>query len=56
MTLAELVQKHGSQQKAAKYIGCHFQSLCGWLSGRHSPRGLNRKRLIELGVKFDSPA
>ena len=50
MTLSELVSKHGSQEKAALYIGVHFQSLRGWLAGRHAPRGLNRKRLQSLGV------
>ena len=55
MELKEFVKKCGSRKAAVEAIGCHPQSLNGWLVNRHSPRGMSRMRLLDLGIELPAP-
>ncbi|MBI2069012.1 MAG: hypothetical protein HYT79_00275 [Elusimicrobia bacterium] len=54
--LEEFVRESGGRAKAAIAIGIAETTLWRWLENRAKPRGLARRRLSELGIKFDQPA
>lgn len=52
MTLTEFIAKCGSQEKAAQRIGVCLATVSRWRRGLSRPRGLDRRRLEELGIEF----
>ncbi|MCB4757302.1 MAG: helix-turn-helix transcriptional regulator [Elusimicrobia bacterium] len=53
ITITEFIKIKGSQEKAAHKIGITFATLNRWLNGHFRPSSLARKKMEEIGIKFD---
>jgi DNA-binding transcriptional regulator YiaG len=51
LSLREFVELMGSKERAAAEAGVTLSTYCRWLNGENTPRGNNRRRLLELGVR-----
>lgn len=50
----ELINKNGMKQRfVAKYIGCHYVTLCNYLNGKKQINEVNLQKLNDLLVKFN---
>ena len=52
-TLERFVERSGGRAQAAVLIGVAETTLWRWLQGRARPRGLARRRLLELGIRWE---
>ena len=53
MKLSEFVKNAGSLKKAAPLVGVHWLTLFNYIHGHRRPRGLQAKRLEEMGLTLD---
>ena len=49
--LIDWVYEQGGQAQAAQIIGVRAETLNRWINKVMKPRGLSRRRLLELGVE-----
>ena len=57
MTIGEMLEKKykefGSVEQLARWVGCTYLTMHGWLHGRHKPSKVYQRKLSELKGEYE---